>query len=222
MSARAPGTAKQDEFLISPFGLAMNEISASALVKVNLKGDIIDLGSSTLPPNKAGVNLHSMIYKAKPNIQCILHGHMPEAVAVSCTELLPLSQSAIILGKVGYHDYGGIVMEASDATEESKERFLKDLGDHKILFLRNHGVISCGESVAEAIVTMKNCMDACKVQVMATAMSAGKALKIPDKKFIDQAYARHQKNLSDGFYDMEFSAFLRMVDNGQSPLLTEC
>jgi ribulose-5-phosphate 4-epimerase/fuculose-1-phosphate aldolase len=211
--------SSKDEFLIQPFGLSHNEVSGSSLVKVNYKGDILESGSTNLSPNKAGVLLHSSIYKAKPNINCILHGHMSEAVAVSCTELLPISQVACCLGKVGYHDYHGIVQNPQD--QHGIEKLVKDLGDHKVLFLRNHGVLTCGKSIQEAMVLMKNTMDACAIQVLAHNAAAGNALKMPDEKYVKQAYEQHQQNLDEGLLDLEFSNYLRLIDNGSSPLMTE-
>jgi len=140
-------------FLINPFGLLFNEITASSLIKVDLNGNIIDPGNTTFQINKPGFLLHSCIHKARNDIKSVMHCHSTAGVAVACYKdgLLPLSQNAhIIYSTISYHNYEGIVI-----TTDEQKHIVADLGPkNKILILRNHGLVTCGDSIAEAFFYM--------------------------------------------------------------------
>ncbi|XP_022237807.1 protein hu-li tai shao-like isoform X2 [Limulus polyphemus] len=153
----------QEHFLLNPFGLQYHEVTASSLLKVDMQGNVIDQGSSSFNFNRAGFMLHSAIHAARPDIRAIIHIHYPPCVAVSATKcgLLPISQEAAIVGDVSYHNYQGILVNPAE-----REALARNLGPiNKVMFLRNHGVVVCGESLEEAVFQLRNVVTACKTQV---------------------------------------------------------
>lgn len=162
-SVRLPG--KQREFLINPFGVVFEEITASRLVRIDIKGR--PLHPTPYIVNPAGFVLHSTIHEARDDAHCIIHTHTPEGVAVSCQRqgLLPISQSALsVYADVAYHDYEGIVLE-----DKEKERLVPNLGAKNCMILRNHGLLTMGKTVSEAFLRMYFLQRACESQVMAQA-----------------------------------------------------
>uniref|UniRef100_A0A8C5LVH9 Alpha-adducin n=1 Tax=Leptobrachium leishanense TaxID=445787 RepID=A0A8C5LVH9_9ANUR len=212
-------SSEQEHFLIVPFGLLYSEVTASSLVKVNLQGDMIDRGSTNLGVNKAGFTLHSAIYAARPDVKCIVHIHTPAGAAVSAMKcgLLPLSPEALSLGEVAYHDYHGILVD-----EEEKVLIQKNLGPKsKVLILRNHGLVTMGETVEEAFYYIHNLMSACEIQVRTLASAGGpdnlvlldpgkyKKSRSPESPSGDGG-TTHPKWLVG---EQEFEALMRMLDN---------
>ncbi|XP_073430686.1 alpha-adducin isoform X2 [Dendrobates tinctorius] len=211
-------SSEQEHFLIVPFGLLYSEVTASSLVKVNLQGDIVDRGSTNLGVNKAGFTLHSAVYAARPDVKCIVHIHTPAGAAVSAMKcgLLPLSPESLCLGEVAYHDYHGILVD-----EEEKTLIQKNLGPRsKVLILRNHGLVTMGETVEEAFYYIHNLVSACEIQVR-TLVSAGgpdnlvlldpgkyKKSRSPESPSGDTVV--HPKWLVG---EQEFEALMRMLDN---------
>lgn len=163
-SARVPGT---HDFLINPFGLLFDEITASSLVKVNIDGEILDdpLGMGI---NQAGFVIHSCIHRARPEANCVIHTHTRAGVAVSAMKcgLLPISQHAMIAqADVAYHDFEGIALY-----REEQARMASDLGPSaRAMILRNHGLLTLGESVREAVEVMYFLECACQIQIDAMA-----------------------------------------------------
>jgi ribulose-5-phosphate 4-epimerase/fuculose-1-phosphate aldolase len=163
-SARVPGT---EDFLINPYGLMFDEITASNLVKIDWDGKILDdpLGMGV---NEAGFVIHSCVHKARPEISCVIHTHTRAGVAVSAMKcgLLPISQHAMrIQADLTYHDYEGVALYL-----EEQERMARDLGkSSKAMLLRNHGVLALGETVREAFEIMYYLDCACQIQVDALA-----------------------------------------------------
>uniref|UniRef100_A0A087XVI4 Adducin 1 (alpha) n=1 Tax=Poecilia formosa TaxID=48698 RepID=A0A087XVI4_POEFO len=152
----------QERFLIVPFGLLYSEVTASSLVKIDLQGEIVDRGSTNLGVNQAGFMLHSAIYAARPDAKCIVHIHTAAGAAVSAMKcgLLPISPEALSLGEVSYHDYHGILVD-----DEERGIIQKNLGPKsKVLILRNHGLVSIGETVEEAFYYIHNLVTACEIQ----------------------------------------------------------
>lgn len=211
-------SSEQEHFLIVPFGLLYSEVSASSLVKVNLQAELIDRGSTNLGVNKAGFTLHSAIYAARPDIKCIVHIHTPAGAAVSAMKcgLLPLSPESLCLGEVTYHDYHGILVD-----EEEKVLIQKNLGPRsKVLILRNHGLVTMGETVEEAFYYIHNLVSACEIQVRTLASAGGPdnlVLLDPTKYKKSRAPespsgegVAHPKWLVG---EQEFEALMRMLDN---------
>uniref|UniRef100_UPI003AAFDDF5 alpha-adducin n=1 Tax=Centroberyx gerrardi TaxID=166262 RepID=UPI003AAFDDF5 len=208
----------QERFLIVPFGLLYSEVTASSLVKINLQGEIVDRGSTNLGVNQAGFTLHSAIYAARPDIKCIVHVHTPAGAAVSAMKcgLLPISPEALSLGEVAYHDYHGILVD-----EEESALIQRNLGPNsKVLILRNHGLVSVGETVEEAFYYIHNLVTACEIQVRTLASAGG-----PDNLvMLDPAKYKLRPRVPEPAGDgtshpkwqigeQEFEALMRMLDN---------
>ena len=161
ISARVPGT--EDQFLINPYGLMFDEITASSLVKIDIHGNKLD--DSPYPVNPAGFTIHSAVHAQRHDAHCVLHVHSLNGVAVSAQRggVLPISQQSIfVLGSLGYHDYEGVALR-----DDEKPRLVRDLGDNNFLMLRNHGLLTVGPSVAEAFLSMYLFETVCTIQVRA-------------------------------------------------------
>ncbi len=172
ISARVPNT--QNEFLINPYGFLFEEITASSLVKINLNGE--KLLDSPHPINPAGFTIHGAIHEVRHDVACILHVHSLHGVAVSTQKdgLLPLSQQSILpLSNLAYHDYEGIALN-----EAEKPRLVDDLGANNFLILRNHGLLTCGKSAAEAFLFMYILESACRIQILAQS-GGSKLIPVP-------------------------------------------
>uniref|UniRef100_A0A8C1Z714 Alpha-adducin n=1 Tax=Cyprinus carpio TaxID=7962 RepID=A0A8C1Z714_CYPCA len=211
--------SEQERFLIVPFGLLYSEVTASSLVKINLQGEIVDRGSTNLGVNQAGFTLHSAIYAARPDVKCIVHIHTPAGAAVSAMKcgLLPISPEALSLGEVAYHDYHGILVD-----EEENVLIQKNLGPKsKVLILRNHGLVSVGETVEEAFYYIHNLVTACEIQVRTLASAGGpdNLVMLDPSKY--KSRPRHLEPVGDGssshpkwqIGEQEFEALMRMLDN---------
>jgi ribulose-5-phosphate 4-epimerase/fuculose-1-phosphate aldolase len=163
-SARVPGT---EHILINPYGLMFDEITASSLVRIDRNGRVID-DPTGLGCNEAGFVIHGCVHEARPEIQCVLHTHTRAGVAVSAMKcgLLPISQHAMrVQREVTYHDYEGIALDIDE-----RARLARDLGKtSKAMILRNHGLLTLGESVREAFELMYYLDCACQIQVDALA-----------------------------------------------------
>ncbi len=171
ISVKIPGT---EHFLINPYGMMFDEITASSLVKINLAGEKIE--DSPYPVNPAGFTIHSCVHEARPDVSCVMHTHSINGVAVSAQKngVLPLSQqSFFVLSSLAYHDYEGVAL-----LEGEKPRLVRDLGDKRFLMLRNHGLLTTGTSVAEAFLAMYVFEAACMIQVRAQA-GGGELVHIP-------------------------------------------
>ncbi|XP_078126846.1 alpha-adducin isoform X5 [Sander vitreus] len=209
----------QERFLIIPFGLLYSEVTASSLVKINLQGEIVDRGSTNLGVNQAGFTLHSAIYAARPDVKCIVHIHTSAGGAVSAMKcgLLPISPEALSLGEVAYHDYQGILVD-----EEESTLIQRNIGPNsKVLILRNHGLVSVGETVEEAFYYIHNLVTACEIQVRTLASAGG-----PDNLvLLDPTKYKSRPRVPEPAVDgpsthpkwlvgeQEFEALMRMLDN---------
>ncbi|XP_049459378.1 alpha-adducin isoform X1 [Epinephelus fuscoguttatus] len=209
----------QERFLIVPFGLLYSEVTASSLVKINLQGEIVDRGSTNLGVNQAGFTLHSAIYAARPDVKSIVHVHTPAGAAVSAMKcgLLPISPEALSLGEVTYHDYHGIVVDEGETA-----LIQRNLGPNsKVLILRNHGLVSVGETVEEAFYYIHNLVTACEIQVRTLASAGGpdNLVMLDPSKY--KSRPRVPEPAGDGssthpkwqIGEQEFEALMRMLDN---------
>ncbi|MFN8010067.1 MAG: class II aldolase/adducin family protein [Holophagaceae bacterium] len=166
LSARVPGTS--DQFLINPYGLLFEEITASSLVRVDQEGRKLD--DSPFPVNPAGFTIHSAIHAAREDAHCVMHTHSPfgSSVAAQRAGVLPVSQKAtFVLSSYGVHDYEGIALR-----EDEKARLAADLGRAAFLLLRNHGLLVVGRAVADAFLNLYMFETACAIQVRAQAGGA--------------------------------------------------
>src|SRR5918999_1045955 len=204
-SARVPGT---EDFLINPYGMMFDEITASSLVKIDWEGKILDdpLGMGV---NEAGFVIHSCMHAARPEINCVIHTHTRAGVAVSAMKcgLLPISQHAMrVQDQITYHDYEGIALY-----KEEQQRMARDLGKiSKAMILRNHGLLALGETVREAFEVMYYLDAACQIQIDACAggmhnvhLMSEQAAKTATEQFRREGRPAHHK---------DWPALLRMLD----------
>lgn len=163
---------KQNErILIHPFGLHYNEITASSLLKIDMCGNIVDQGSTNFELNRPGYIVHSAIHMARPDLKAIIHLHYPPVAAASTCKygLLPVCQEQALLGEIAYLDYNGILTQ-----EEERDAIAEGLGSKcKVMILRNHGLICCGETIEEAFYLLNNLMRACETQARLIALNGG-------------------------------------------------
>jgi ribulose-5-phosphate 4-epimerase/fuculose-1-phosphate aldolase len=204
ISAAVPG--EPGNYLINPFGDRFDEIRASSLIKIDLQGRI--LSDTDRRVNVTGFAIHGAVHAARPDAICVMHLHHPNGIAVGMQEhgLLPLSQHALRFhGQVGYHDYEGLALSAQEQT-----RLVERLGNNPVLFLRNHGTIVCGRTVAEAFVLMETLDKACGFQLKAQA--AGVRLMQPGEAVCRKT---HLELLGDGRPEgeLEWPALLRKLDD---------
>jgi ribulose-5-phosphate 4-epimerase/fuculose-1-phosphate aldolase len=171
ISARVPGEPHQ--FLINPYGLFFEEITASSLVKVDHEGRPVM--PTPFEVNPAGFVIHSAVHDARPDVNCVLHTHTLNGVAVSAQEggLRPVSQqSGFVLTGLAYHAYEGVALRDAE-----KARLVADLGRANYMILRNHGLLTCGRTVAEAFLAMYTLESACRIQILAQA--GGPLVEVP-------------------------------------------
>lgn len=157
VSAKIPGT---EHFLINQFGLMFSEVTASNLVKVDITGEVIGPGNI----NPAGFLVHSAVHEARPDVICAIHTHTKEGVAVSIDKrgLWPISQTAmLILDNIGYHDYYGLILDKNE-----KQILQQSLSDNDFLIMRNHGLLTVGNSIGNAFLNMRRLQNACEIQIM--------------------------------------------------------
>src|SRR5256884_8844261 len=173
LSARVPGP--EHHFLLNPYGMLFEEVTASSLVKVDLDGKkVMD---SPYQINPAGFTIHSAVHAAREDALCVMHLHTDYGIAVSAQKdgLLPLSQQAMFaLSSLAYHDYEGLALD-----EEEKPRLVNDFADTKFLILRNHGLLTIGRNAAEAFLGMFLLERACKIQILAQS-GGGELSPIPN------------------------------------------
>ena len=205
ISARVPG--KEHHFLINPYGLYFDEITASSLVKVDLQGNVVMDSPYTINP--AGFVIHSAVHEAREDALCVMHTHTPYGVAVSVQKqgLLPLSQQALPpLTTVSYHDYEGIAVNA-----EEKKRLVADLGPrNKLMVLRNHGLLSVGINAAQAFHYMYAMEQACKIQIL--AQSSGAELMAVPTPIVDGIVAQVDVVTRGSGSDIIWPGLLRKLD----------
>jgi ribulose-5-phosphate 4-epimerase/fuculose-1-phosphate aldolase len=162
ITARIPGT---EHYLINPYGLMFDEITASSLVKIDIQGRVLQ--ETPFPINPAGFVIHSAVHAARHDIQCVMHTHTLNGVGISAQKrgILPISQQSIfVLADLGYHDYEGVALR-----DDEKPRLVRDLGTHQFLMLRNHGLLTVGATVADAFQAMYVFEACCAIQLRAQA-----------------------------------------------------
>lgn len=179
ISARIPG--RHEHYLINPYGMLYDEITASSLVKIDLEGRTLLQPDHGYSVNVAGFYVHAPVHRARPDVQCILHTHTRAGTAVSALAegLMPLSQTAMRFhGQLACHDFEGPAIDAEEC-----DRIVADLGNRNALVLRNHGLLVCGASIAQAFNRMYWLEQACRIQV--DVLACGRALHLPTARAID-------------------------------------
>jgi len=205
LTVRAPDAP--DQYLINPYGLLFNEITASNLIKVDFAGNVI---SGDHPYNQAGHEIHTAILKARPDVVSVLHSHTRAGIAVSVMEcgLLPLSQQANELrDAITYHRY-----DVAVDNEAECQRLGEDMGDQYAMLMENHGLLTCGRTVAEAFYYMYTLENACKVQV--DALTSGQQLITPSLSALNAAaaYGRPPSDAPIRHGELAWPAMLRDLD----------
>ncbi len=204
VSARVPGP--EHHFLINPYGMLFDEITASSLVKIDLEGTKVV--ESPYDVNPAGFNIHSAIHAAREDAKCVLHVHSLNGVAVSAQKdgLLPISQQSIfVLASLAYHDYEGVALN-----DDERPRLVRDLGDKNFLMLRNHGLITVADNIPDAFLFMYLFQAACMIQVRAQA--GGSPLVPIDSRIIAGARAQAQQVTRGAGGALAWPALLRKLD----------
>ena len=203
ISARLPGP--EHTFLINPFGLMFDEISASNLIKIDLDGNIID--PTPYMVNKAGFTIHSAVHVGREDVGAVLHLHTINgtAVASQAKGLLPINQTAMILNdELAYHDYEGIAFN-----HDERPRIVADLGTKSSMILRNHGTLTVGRTVAGAFMTMYFLERACAIQI--AAMAGGTHLLTPAGE-VQDVVAQQAKMERAGAEKLVWPALIRLMD----------
>ncbi|WP_037570417.1 class II aldolase/adducin family protein [Phaeacidiphilus oryzae] len=203
----------ENHFLINPYGLFFEEITASSLVKIDLDGNPVE--PTPHPVNPAGFVIHSAIHRARPDAHCVLHTHTRAGCAVAAQRdgLLPLNQMSMeFYDRVGYHDYEGLALNLDE-----QRRLVRDLGERHALILRNHGLLTTGETAGRAFLRMYYLEKACEIQV--TAQAGGVPLAVPSPEVCEYTArqltgdGRADADLQDDIgYDLAWGALLRLVE----------
>ena len=202
-------TSKQKEtFLINQFGLRYDEVTASNLLEIDLDGNIVS-GEGNI--NYTGYIIHGAVHKARKEINCVMHTHTRAGLAISCLKdgLNPIFQDAAIFhNRVSYHDWQGMSTEV----EECKD-IAKNLGKNKVMILRNHGLLTCGETIGEAFILMYYLDKTCKNQL--DTMSTGKPIIVPSDNIMEYAAGQYEDpRFRLGHH--EWPALLRLLDQKNS------
>jgi len=208
LSARVPNA--DDQFLINPFGLMFDEMTASSMIKVDEDGN--QLSESEYDINPAGFVIHSAVHMARPEVACVIHTHTQAGVGVATQKdgLLPLTQQSLaVLATTCYHEYEGIAFDLSE-----RERLANDLGNNNVLFLKNHGLLTVGNTVGEAFMWMYRAERACRFQL--AFQQAGVEATLISDEMQQVTMDRNQKaNSKEGYRPIgqnEWPALLRKLD----------
>lgn len=206
VTSRVPG--HHDELLINPYGMLYNEMRASDMFKVDLQGKVILKPDIPYDQNPAGFVVHGAVHSARPDVGCVIHTHTRAGMAVSAMKcgLLPLTQTAMrFYGRVSYHDFEGPAINL-----EERARLIANLGTNDALVLRNHGLLTCGRSVAEAFNNMYWLEMACKAQV--DAMASGTELIIPHEDVAQLTAKLYTPGVRRTYGELEWPAMLRLIE----------
>ncbi|ALM83017.1 class II aldolase/adducin family protein [Bordetella sp. N] len=207
ISARVPG--REDHFLINRYGVLFHEMQPDDLVKIDVEGNPVDPGDEeSNKVNAAGFTIHSAIHMARHDLACVVHTHTADGMAVACQEegLLPITQHALkFYERLGYHDYQGIALDL-----EERDSLVKDLGTHKAMILRNHGLLAAGSTVAEAFVNIYYLERACQAQIK--AQSAGGKIIIPPQAVRERTRGQYERPTALDYCNRVWTSALRLID----------
>jgi ribulose-5-phosphate 4-epimerase/fuculose-1-phosphate aldolase len=205
ISARVPGST--NEFLINPYGMLYEEMTASSMVKIDIEGNVLS-NATDHGVNQAGYVIHSAIHAARHDVDCVIHTHTLAGMAVSAMKcgLLPIAQTSMRWAKgVAYHDFEGIAINL-----EERERLVRDLGENDAMILRNHGLLTCGPSIPECFNNMFRLERACQLQV--TTLSCNTEIQLPPQEIVDETWHLFQPGVRRRFGLLEWPALLRKLD----------
>ncbi|GCE82186.1 ribulose-5-phosphate 4-epimerase [Komagataeibacter diospyri] len=212
LSVRLPGPGHR--FLVNPYGYLFEEITASSLVEVDARGQPAQ--PTTMPVNPAGFVIHSAVHGRRPDAACVMHTHTLAGMAIAAQQggLLPINQISMeFYNAVAVHEYEGI---AEDRNLSERERLVRDLGDHKVMILKNHGLLSVGRTIAEAFYYMYYLEQACRIQL--AAQSGGQPLSIPSPQML--AHVRSQFSTGADKGEMLWNALRRKMQREQPDYMT--
>jgi ribulose-5-phosphate 4-epimerase/fuculose-1-phosphate aldolase len=207
ISARVPGDAPH--FLINEYGMLFHEARASALIKIDLDGAIVHERDRYRRVNTAGFTIHSAIHAARPDLAFVIHTHTEAGAAVAAQKggLLPISQQALqFFERIGYHDYEGFTLDLDE-----RARLVRDLGPHKAMILRNHGLLVGGRTAAEAFSKIYLLERACAIQ--ARAMAGGAALAVPPEAVCRLTSLQGNPDELPEYEEIAWRAALRLISN---------
>jgi ribulose-5-phosphate 4-epimerase/fuculose-1-phosphate aldolase len=204
-SARVPGT---EDFLLNPYGLMFDEITASSLIKIDIQGKVLQ--ETPFPINPAGFVIHSAVHGAREDVVCVIHTHSRAGTAISALKegLVPVNQGGFQFhDRIAYHDYEGFALDAAE-----RQRLVEDLGAKRAMILRNPGLLTAGRSVAEAFRLMYYLEQACQVRL--DALQSGREINLPPES-VREHTARQWEGGAAGIGTTtlrEWPALLRMLD----------
>ncbi len=204
ISARVPG--EDGRFLINPYGMTFDEITASSLIKIDVEGNKV--AESPYEVNPAGFTIHSAMHMEAADAHCVIHTHSSDGVAVSAQKegLLPLSQTAmVVLGDLAYHDYEGIALDHAE-----RSRLISDMGDNHCMILRNHGLLTTGATCADAFLRLFFLERACTMQVR--ALGGNVTLNMPNQGVAEKTAAQAPFRTAQGIGVLAWPALLRKLD----------
>ena len=204
ISARVPGT--HDQFLINPYGMLYEEMTASSMIKIDIDGNIL-FNATEFEINKAGYVIHSAVHAALHEVDCVIHTHTLAGMAVSAmkTGLLPLAQTAMRFGDIAYHDYEGPALDLDE-----RARLVDDLGNREAMILRNHGLLTVGPSIPECFNNMYRLERACQLQV--TTLSCNTEIRLPPQEVVKQTQDGFKPGARRRWCLLEWPALLRKLD----------
>ncbi len=205
LSARVPGP--EHHFLINPYGMMFDEVTASDLVKIDLDGNIVL--SNGYDVNPAGFCIHSAIHIAREDAKAVMHLHTDDGVAVSSMAegLMPITQTSMIIAEeIAYHDFEGVALDLSE-----RERLVTDLADKRLLILRNHGTLAVGKAISDCFLMLYTLERACTMQVR--ALTGGGKIYQPSEQSIETTRQQGRSLMSPGALDLlAWPALLRLLD----------
>jgi ribulose-5-phosphate 4-epimerase/fuculose-1-phosphate aldolase len=204
ISVRVPGT--HNEFLINPYGMLYEEMTASSMIRVDLEGNVL-FNATDYGVNQAGYVIHSAVHAARHDVDCIIHTHTLAGMAVSAMKggVLPIAQSSMRFTDIAYHDYEGVALRLDE-----RERLVQNLGTREAMVLRNHGLLTVAASIPECFNAHYRLERACQLQVM--ALSCNTELQLPPDEVVK--YTNHQMlpGTRRRFGLLEWPALLRKLD----------
>jgi ribulose-5-phosphate 4-epimerase/fuculose-1-phosphate aldolase len=205
ISARVP--EEPGHFLINPYGLLYDEITASTLLKVDLDGNVVSGSPLGYKVNRPGFVIHSAIHAARHDVDCIVHTHTSAGMAISALKcgLLPITQTSTRWSTIAYHDYQGISLD-----EGERESLIRDFGGAEVMILRNHGLLAAGPSIPEAFNSMYRLELSCKAQI--AAMSCNTELAQIPEDVLKLTYSQWSPGVTRRYGLLEWPALLRLLD----------
>ncbi|HEY0286505.1 MAG TPA: class II aldolase/adducin family protein [Pseudomonas sp.] len=207
ITLRVPGP--EHHFLINRYGVIFDRMKASDLVRIDQHGNVVNADPATSRVNAAGFVIHSAIHMARPDLNCVIHTHTAAGMAVAAQEqgLLPISQHALrYYGKLAYHTYEGIALSLDE-----RERLIADLGPHKAMILRNHGLLAAGSTVGHAFQEIHFLERACQAQIQ--ALSGNSKLVYPNEKVCALVASQFDRDEADEITNLGWLAALSLIEN---------